>query len=127
MRHVAGSPVPGPTSTTSSCAPAGCSSSAPSTTRADSTCASRVASSAGRTESLLVGSRDCTELVDGVLRQVEHVRDAFGVGADLPVRGFLCFLDADWPPVGGSFSTRGVGVSGGLLDRSAQPGVDPWR
>ena len=28
--------------------------------------------------------------------------------ADLPVRGVLCFVDADWPLIGGDFTTRGV-------------------
>lgn len=64
-----------------------------------------------RTERFLVGSRDCTTLVDGVFKQAERVRDVLAEdGAQPPVRGFLCFVDADWPPVGGSFSTRGVGV-----------------
>jgi hypothetical protein len=43
-----------------------------------------------RTETLMVGSRNCDKLVDGVLRQVELV------------------VDADWPLIGGSFTTRGV-------------------
>ena len=61
-----------------------------------------------RVEKLLVGSRDCTKLVDGVLKQVDIVR---GVLDDqLPVHGVLCFLDADWPLFGGSFTTRGVEV-----------------
>ena len=46
-------------------------------------------------------------LVDGVLKQVEVVRDLVG---DIPITGALCFVDADWPLVGGSFSTRGVHV-----------------
>jgi hypothetical protein len=63
-----------------------------------------------RTERFLVGSRDCTTLVDGVLKQVERVLDVLGDDAQPPVRGFLCFVEADWPPVGGSFATRGVSV-----------------
>ena len=63
-----------------------------------------------RTERFLVGSRDCTTLIDGVLKQVERVRDVLDGAVQPPVRGFLCFVDADWPPVGGSFATRGVGV-----------------
>ena len=59
-----------------------------------------------RVERVLVGSRDCTRLVDGVLKQVEVVRAL--LDADLPVRGVLCFVDADWPLIGGHFSTRGV-------------------
>ena len=60
-----------------------------------------------RVERVLVGRRDCTTLVDGVLKQVEVVRDLVG---DIPITGALCFVDADWPLVGGSFSTRGVHV-----------------
>ncbi len=61
-----------------------------------------------RTEKLVVGSRDCTKLVDGVLKQVDVVRAA--VGADVAVHAVLCFLEADWPLIGGSFATRGVSV-----------------
>lgn len=61
-----------------------------------------------RVEKLTVGGRDRTTLVDGVLKQVEVVRGV--VGDDVPVRGVLCFVDADWPLVGGSFVTRGVVV-----------------
>lgn len=60
-----------------------------------------------RLEKLLVGGRDCTELVDGVLKQVDVVRDLVG---DVPVTGVLCFVEADWPLIGGAFSTRGVHV-----------------
>ncbi len=58
-----------------------------------------------RVEKLLVGTRDCTKLVDGVLNQVDIVRGL--VGDDLPVHGVLCFVEADWPLIGGSFTTRG--------------------
>lgn len=66
-----------------------------------------------RVETLLVGRRNCTRLVDGVLKQVELVTAALQAGLDLPevlVRGMLCFVKADWPLIGGSFSTRGVEV-----------------
>ena len=59
-----------------------------------------------RVEKLLVGTRDCTKLVDGVLKQVDIVRGV--VGDDLPIHGVLCFVEADWPLIGGSFTTRGV-------------------
>lgn len=59
-----------------------------------------------RVEKLLVGTRDCTKVVDGVLKQVDIVRDV--TGGDIPVHGVLCFVEADWPLVGGSFTTRGV-------------------
>ena len=59
-----------------------------------------------RVERLLVGSRDCTKLVDGMLKQVDVVRTA--LTDDVPVRGVLCFVEADWPLIGGSFTTRDV-------------------
>jgi hypothetical protein len=61
-----------------------------------------------RVEKLLVGSRDCTKLVDGVLKQVGVVRDL--LDDDIPVHGVLCFVEADWPLIGGAFTTRGVQV-----------------
>ena len=61
-----------------------------------------------RVEKLLVGGRDRTRLVDGVLGQVDVVRSV--VGPDVPVSGVLCFVDADWPLLGGAFTTRGVDV-----------------
>jgi hypothetical protein len=61
-----------------------------------------------RVEKLLVGSRDCTKVVDGVLKQVDVVRAI--VGDDLPIHGVLCFVESDWPLIGGSFTTRGVEV-----------------
>ncbi|QWC86478.1 NERD domain-containing protein [Nocardioidaceae bacterium] len=61
-----------------------------------------------RVEKLLVAGRDRTSLVDGALRQVDLVRSL--VGDEAPVRGVLCFLEADWPLIGGAFSVRGVEV-----------------
>jgi hypothetical protein len=61
-----------------------------------------------RVERLLVRSRDCTKLVDGVLKQVDAVRGPLGPG--VPVRGVLCFVGADWPLLGGNFTTRDVHV-----------------
>ena len=61
-----------------------------------------------RVERLMVGTRDRTKVVDGVLKQVEVVRAV--VGDDMPVHGVLCFVDADWPLIGGAFTTRGVEV-----------------
>jgi hypothetical protein len=61
-----------------------------------------------RTERLFVGSRDRSNLVDGVLRQIEVVWTV--VGSDVPVLGALCFIDADWPLIGATFTTRGVRV-----------------
>jgi hypothetical protein len=61
-----------------------------------------------RVEKVLVGTRDQTKLVDGVLKQVDVVRAI--VGDALPVTGVLCFIEADWPLIGGAFTTRGVEV-----------------
>lgn len=65
-----------------------------------------------RTETLLVGGRDCTKLVAGVLHQVDLVRSALSTDArdPLPVTAMLCFVDADWPLIGGSFTTQGVHI-----------------
>lgn len=59
-----------------------------------------------RVEKLLVGTRDCTRLVDGVIKQVTVVRHQ--LAGSVPVHGVLCFVEADWPLIGGSFTTRGV-------------------
>jgi hypothetical protein len=74
-----------------------------------------------RTERLLVGSRDCTKLVDGVLKQVALIEDALLPGGrpegplrpwgHVPVRGVLCFVEADWPLLARSFETRDVLVA----------------
>lgn len=60
-----------------------------------------------RVEKLLVARRDCTKLLDGVLKQVGLVRDLVG---DVPVTGVLCFVEADWPLIGGAFATRGIHI-----------------
>jgi hypothetical protein len=59
-----------------------------------------------RVERLRVGSRDQTKLVDGVLRHVEIVEAV----VEVPVVGALCFVEADWPLLGGSFTVRDVEV-----------------
>ena len=61
-----------------------------------------------RVEKLVVGSRNCTKLVDGMLKQIDVVRGV--VGDEVAVQGVLCFVEADWPLLGGSFTTRGVEV-----------------
>lgn len=61
-----------------------------------------------RVEKLMVGGRDRTKVVDGVLKQVEVVRGV--VRNELPVSAVLCFVDADWPLIGGAFTIRGVEV-----------------
>lgn len=60
-----------------------------------------------RVERLVVGRRDRTKLVDSVVAQVALVR---AVVEPVPVTGTLCFVDADWPLVGGTFTLRGVDV-----------------
>lgn len=58
-----------------------------------------------RKEKLLIGTRDCTKLVDGVHRQMEHVKAVVG---GVPVFGALCFVEVDWPLLARAFVTRGV-------------------
>ena len=48
---------------------------------------------------LMIAGRDRTKLVDGLARQVEHVRVALG-GLETPVRGCFCFVGADLPLFG---------------------------
>lgn len=59
------------------------------------------------TKTLVVGSRDCTKLLEGVLRQMELVQ---AVVPDIEVRGALCFVEADFPLIGGDFTIQGVQV-----------------
>lgn len=65
-----------------------------------------------RVEKLMVGSSDRTKLVEGSQWQVAQLRPALDEAgfADVPARGVLCFLDADWPLLGGSFAVGGVEV-----------------
>lgn len=63
-----------------------------------------------RQEYLYVGGRDRTKLVEGMHKQLRLVRAALANQPDVPVRGVLCFLDADWPLIGGSFAIGGVDV-----------------
>lgn len=62
-----------------------------------------------RVESLRVGGREQTKLVDGVQSQVEKVAGAVA-DPDVVVRGVLCFLEADWPLFGGDFTVRDIAV-----------------
>jgi len=70
-----------------------------------------------RVDRLLVGTRDCTRLVTAVLGQADVVRTALGPDADradvdgVDVTAALCFVDADWPLIGGSFVIDGVAVT----------------
>lgn len=61
-----------------------------------------------RTERLLVGRRDATSAVHGVHKQVQVVADAL---QGVPVRGALCFIDAEWPLLGSDVSVDGVLVT----------------
>ena len=64
------------------------------------------------TEHLLVGRRDCTELVDGVVAQADVVRAILADGhatVRVPVRAVLCFVEGEWP-WSGSVELRGVPV-----------------
>lgn len=63
-----------------------------------------------RTEKLVVGGRDRTRLVDAVLQQADLVRDALD-DETVEVRSVLCFVEADWPVIGGDFVMRGVRVT----------------
>ena len=56
-----------------------------------------------RVESLRIGGRDGTSLVAGLGKQVALMRAALD-GTGVPVHGALCFLEADWPFIGGSFT-----------------------
>ena len=78
-----------------------------------------------RVERLVVGRRDCSRLVDGVLTQVGLVREVLAGHHDVPIRAALCFVAADWPLIGGSFATRGVHVlwPKKLAARLAEPGT----
>ena len=79
-----------------------------------------------RVERLVVGSRDCTRLVEGVHKQTSVVRSALTAASlpDVPVLGALCFVDADWPLIGGAFVVADVAVvwPKKLAERLAAPG-----
>lgn len=64
------------------------------------------------TRTLMVGSRNCTKLVEGVQRQVGLVERALEKQgfAGIPVGGMLCFVEADWPLIGGDFVIEGLNV-----------------
>lgn len=65
-----------------------------------------------RTEKLMVGSRDCTGLVGGVKKQMRLVDGALLAAriGDIPIFGMLCFVEADWPLLGGEFRIDGLDV-----------------
>src|SRR5918996_1901571 len=77
---------------------------------------------------LYVGRRDCTNLVAGIRKQVEAVRNALGpaVIAELSpsVTSVLCFVDAEWSLFARPFQLEGVWVewSKSLGERLRAPG-----
>jgi hypothetical protein len=62
----------------------------------------------GGTPRLWVGGRNKDHLVEGVLHQRSLVENVLGDGAH--VQGVLCFIDSEWPLIGGDFTVRGVRV-----------------
>lgn len=62
-----------------------------------------------RVETLLVGGRDKTKLVNGVQTQITFVTAALA-DANVDVSGALCFVEADWPLIGGAFEVNGIHV-----------------
>lgn len=69
-----------------------------------------------RQELLTINGRDSTKLVEGVHKQVALVRAALADQPDVLIHGVLCFIDADWPLLGGTFKVQGVEVlCGGKL------------
>jgi hypothetical protein len=53
------------------------------------------------TPTLRIAGRDRTKLIDGLTKQVELVTIALGsIAPDVPVRGCLCFIDAELPLIG---------------------------
>jgi hypothetical protein len=65
-----------------------------------------------RVEKLMIGSRDRTRLVDGVTGQVGKVRAVLQAANldEVPVAGMLCFVEADWPLIGGDFTIANIRV-----------------
>lgn len=60
------------------------------------------------TKKLTVAGRDRTALVAGMHKQLAAVRGL--VPEDIPVHGVLCFIEADWPLIGGAITIDGVRV-----------------
>lgn len=62
-----------------------------------------------RTESLRIGGRDGTKLVNAVTSQVQRVTAALA-NPGVDVFGVLCFLESDWPLFGGDFTVNDIRV-----------------
>ena len=60
-----------------------------------------------RVEKVVAGGRDQTKLVDGMHKHVAVITGRRRPNITVHV---LCFVEADWPPIGGAFTTRGVQV-----------------
>lgn len=64
---------------------------------------------------LRVAGRVKTHLADGVNSQMKRVAGALDAAAKgsrrPPVYGVLCFVGADWPLIGGTFTVRGITVA----------------
>ena len=60
---------------------------------------------------LLINGRDQTHLIDGVERQLDHVRKALG-RSSVEVRGALCFPDVDGLPLFSQLSVRDIVIDG---------------
>lgn len=83
-----------------------------------------------RAETLMVGSRKCNSLVDGVTKQVRLVTDALAAAdGTVPVTGMLVFVDADWPLFGGGFTTQGAKVlwPEKAMEHILEPGAHAYR
>jgi hypothetical protein len=68
-----------------------------------------------RDDRLYVGCRDCSNLVDGLERQVQAVADALddaGVSNDVAITPVLCFVEGEWPILFPPSSYRGVRLEG---------------
>lgn len=62
---------------------------------------------------LCVGRRDCSGLADAMPRQVEAVqRTLVGMGVDVPVTAYLCFVDGEWSIPWPPDRFHGVGIEG---------------
>jgi hypothetical protein len=64
-----------------------------------------------RTETLMVGTRKCNPLIDGMHNQLALVTAALPTNLEKPpITGMVVFVEANWPLFGGPFTTRGVKV-----------------
>ncbi len=77
-----------------------------------------------RVETLFINGRDKSSLLDGLSKQVVVVGETLAsVGADIPVRGALCFVGTELPWFGETIG--GVPLVGrrGLAKLMKQPGT----